>query len=335
MIIVKRPPYTPELRDYQYMYPASIACLEKMKIGGVDQWILIRGYNRFKPLLLFLHGGPGTAQIAFARKFQAELERKFVVVNWDQRGAGKSRLPAGESVPMDIGQHVSDTLELVCVLLQRFNREKVYLAGHSWGSIIGLKAAYLHPELFHAYIGIGQVVNVQETGRILYQYTMEAAHRKKKRKAIAELEIIGYPPRVKNSHNAMLQIKWLERLGGVFNKPHLKREILGSILLSPEYTLEEKINYNVSSWNCFCSVFDELLQVNLPEQIPQVEVPSYFCVGRHDYNTPFELVEKYYTLLKAPRKHLYWFDHSGHAPHFEEPEKFMAIMSEIVSETCK
>lgn len=332
MVFSEKKTSTPEFKDKLYTYPLSIACLERMKIGGVDQWVLIRGSNRYKPLLLILHGGPGSAQIAFVRRFQAELERKFVVVNWDQRGAGKSRLSGQPSINMSIDQHVSDALELTKTLLQRFGKEKIYLVGHSWGSVIGLNAVHLMPHLFQAYIGIGQVVDVQETGRILYDYALQAARSRNHQKAIRTLESIGYPPSEVTSQNAMLQIKWLERLGGIFNKPHLKREIFKTILVAPEYTLEEKLNYYASSWYCFQRIFDELINVNMFTQIPEVKVPCYFCSGRHDYNTPFELTEKYYHALCAPRKNLYWFDDSGHAPHFEEPERFAAVMTEILSE---
>lgn len=136
--------------------PHSIASLEKLRLGGADQYILIRGMDVRNPLVLFLHGGPGMPTMYLAHAFQRLLENSFIVVQWDRRGAGKSysgRIPAAT---MSVRQEISDTRELVDVLRQRFHKQKVYLVGFSYGSYLGMLAAQRFPELFHAYVGVGQ-----------------------------------------------------------------------------------------------------------------------------------------------------------------------------------
>lgn len=310
----------------------SIRCLEKIELGGLEQWILIRGSDIGNPLLLFLHGGPGAAQIAFAPHFQEGLEKHFTVVNWDQRGSGKSYSPKIPKESMNIGCFVDDIHQLATYLLTRFKQQKLFLAAHSWGSIIGLFAVARYPQLFQAYIGIGQAVDMQETARVLCRFNYNAARKTNNRKAFKELGGIGYPPRGGTSGDALVQIKWLERFGGIFGKPSFRKDISKMILFSKEYSTLDKLRYTTGSTFSFKALFDELIEVNLFKAIPEIKVPAYFCVGCYDYNTPFNLTEQYYKVLKAPGKKIFWFGQSGHAPHFEEPEKFANIMLSSVLE---
>jgi pimeloyl-ACP methyl ester carboxylesterase len=134
----------------------SIASLERIKLGGVDQWILIRGWNKSNPIVLFLHGGPGMPAMYLAHAFQRELEKHFVVVHWDRRGAGKSYL-SGVEGDLSVRQTLDDTYELTRLLKNRLGKKKIYLVGHSWGTYLGMLAASEHPEYYSAYIGIGQL----------------------------------------------------------------------------------------------------------------------------------------------------------------------------------
>lgn len=138
--------------------PRSIASLEKIKLGGMDQWILIRGNDVSNPVLLWLHGGPGAAQMPIAHHFDKNLEKDFIVVHWDQRGAGKSNPKDFDEQTMTFEQFITDAHELTQYLKRRFNTEKIYLVGHSWGTQLGIKMVQLYPEDYFAYIGIGQAV---------------------------------------------------------------------------------------------------------------------------------------------------------------------------------
>jgi pimeloyl-ACP methyl ester carboxylesterase len=174
--------------------PGSIALLEQVTLNGVAQWVLMRGEGQKKPVLLVLHGGLGTAEMLLFRKFLQALEKNFVVVNWGQLGAGKSYSVHIPPRLMNVEQFVANTIELTILLRQRFKQDKIYLMGHSRGSILGIKSIQRHPELFAAYIGVGQFVNFVEGECISYKYALNTAREKNITEAIRELEAIGPPP---------------------------------------------------------------------------------------------------------------------------------------------
>lgn len=186
--------------------PNGIASLEKISLGGVNQSIQIRGADKSKPILLFLHGGPGFPQMPFAH-LNAELERHFVVVQWDQRGAGKSYSSSIPDESMRVAQFVADAHELVQILLARFGAQRCYLVAHSWGSLFGAQLAAQHPDLFFAYVGIGQTVDLPQTEQVLYQFALDSARREDNQKAIADLQRIGRPPHSNADHKFMT--KWI------------------------------------------------------------------------------------------------------------------------------
>lgn len=306
----------------------GIATLEEVKIGGIPQWIMMRGINRHHPILLFLHGGPGTAQIGFIRPFQTKLEEHFVVVNWDQRGAG---LSYSKHIPQDsmaIRQFVADTIELVHWLLQRLGQRKIYLAGHSWGSLLGMLAIQQCPDLFYMYYGVSQLVNVTESDQISYEYTLRRAKETKKKRAVRQLEKIGEPPWDRLGHEAIQQ-KWLSAFhGGFFYKKNPLGKMALNLVFEPEYRLTDIVKLAKGRFFSSHHLQDEMETVDLRVQVPEVKVPVVFCMGRHDYITPAELAESYLTILKAPQKKWIWFEQSAHSPIFEEPEKFAYLLIE-------
>lgn len=156
--------------------PGSIAALEQVKLGGVNQWLILRGHDVNKPVLLFLSGGPGASEAGRVLRFNAELEKHFVVVIWEQRGCAKSYLSRQPQSALTVEQYVADLIELTDLLRARFDEEKIYLVGHSWGTIIGARAAQARPDLFHAYIGAAQMVNVRETDQMIYEMVLAHSH---------------------------------------------------------------------------------------------------------------------------------------------------------------
>ena len=163
--------------------PGSVARLEQVELEGMEQWILIRGTDTRNPVLLWLHGGPGAAQMPLARHFNGELEDDFIVVHWDQRGAGKSNPPGFDETTMYLERYVADTLELTLYLKELLQKDKIYLLGHSWGSQLGLRVVEEAPHLYHAYIGVSQWVdplssqNVPDAGLFAVAITYELTGR--------------------------------------------------------------------------------------------------------------------------------------------------------------
>jgi pimeloyl-ACP methyl ester carboxylesterase len=171
-------------------YPNSLAVLEQVPVNDTLQWILIRSESATNPVVLFVHGGPGTSWLTLMRKNTQPLEKYFTVVNWDQRRAGKS-FSAGRFAEMTMGAFADDLIALSSDLARRFHKNKILLVGHSWGSVIGVIAASRRPDLFSAYIGIGQMSRMAESELISYKWTLEQAERAKDQSSVKKLTDIG------------------------------------------------------------------------------------------------------------------------------------------------
>src|SRR6202046_3820919 len=181
--------------------PDGINSLQAVRIGGIDQWIEVRGQNVNNPILLFIHGGPGIAFIPLAGAFQGPWEKYFTVVQWDQRGAGKTYASNARELQrrtMNVPQMEQDTLDVVNYLRNRFQRKKIFVLGHSWGSMLGVWLAHEHPDIIYAYVGVGQIVNVDQNDEVGYQDALQKARNRHNEQAVKELEGIApfVPPNV-------------------------------------------------------------------------------------------------------------------------------------------
>jgi pimeloyl-ACP methyl ester carboxylesterase len=310
----------------------AIDLIEEIFLGGTEQSIMIRGTELKNPILLFLHGGPGFPEMPFSYIDSKELEKNFIVVNWDQRGCGKSAKPEIGSDKISLARILSDARELVKYLKSRFRKERIFLLGHSWGSILGLHIAYKHPRDLYAYIGMGQVVDSDAGERISYMYALKKAQEANDRASISRLEKIGKPP-YKGYDDLSVQREILARYGGAFCKMTY-RDLSGMIFASPDYTQAEKKNFFPGFIKIHNMLWREVTRVNLFDSIRELKVPVYFFTGRHDYGCPFELVEMYCMAIKAPHKEMVWFENSGHWPNLEEPALFqnrlIAIKKELL-----
>jgi pimeloyl-ACP methyl ester carboxylesterase len=329
------PAYTAPITDaHGNPVSGSIASLEKIELGGVEQSILIRGESITNPVLLFLHGGPGTSEMALVRKYNlAVLEKHFTVVVWDQRGAGKSYAAMNPVSGMNIEQFVSDTHELTMLLCRRFNQERICLVGHSWGSALGVLTVEKYPELYSAYVGIGQVVNMLEGERVSYEWTLAQATKANDFKSAEKLKAIGAPPYSGNWRSKVIaQRAILGKYGGeVYRNSRGGFFItVRSLLEATEYRWIDRINFFRGIFASMRLLWPQILNVNLMEQASELKVPVYFLEGRHDYESPSLLAEQYYEALKAPSKKLIWFENSAHILNAEEAGKFNEFFVNLV-----
>lgn len=316
--------------------PGSIATLEKVRLGGVDQWLIIRGHNVNKPVLLFLSGGPGASEAARVLRFNQELEKHFVVVIWEQRGCGKSYPSLNPKSSLTLEQYTSDIIELSEMLCARFGEQKIYLVGHSWGTIIGVRAAQTRPDLFHAYVGTSQMVDVQETDQIIYEMVMEHSRKTGDNAFVQTLEEQGKPPYFGKSP-IRPYAKLFGREYAIYEASNIKDDeyrrdgdILLLMLKQPEYGWLDRVYYLLGLMNTFNAVYPQLQDMDFRIDAAQLNLPVYLVLGRHDMNNPSRLPEEYFNILEAPSKQLYFFEESGHGMIWEERDLFHDLMVNTV-----
>jgi pimeloyl-ACP methyl ester carboxylesterase len=332
-IISSKNTSTPPFRDSTgKIIEGSIALIEEIELGGYKQTVLIRGRDVKNPMLLYLHGGPGSSELPLVRHFNSALENHYTVVLWDQRGAGKSFSLFLDSRTMTIDQFLSDTHQLVNILRNRFNKDKIYLVGHSWGSVLGLSTAYNYPELFYAYIGIGQAIDFVEGEKLSLHYAITRAKELNNTEALSQLEALKDYPAV-NEHwlnDVFTQRKWLGEFGGVMYGAKGMQSLF-FIERPPEFSFFEFIPLAVGSITSLKTLWPQIINYgDFRKLAPELKVPVYFVTGRHDYNVPFALTEDYFRKVNARKKALVWFEKSAHMANFEEPEKFNDFMINIV-----
>lgn len=314
----------------------GISSLEEITLGNLEQWIFIRGTDRRNPVLVFLHGGPGAPVVGISgsRKLDAELIKHFTVVHWDQRGTGKSY---NRDIPIDsmtFDRLVEDCNELIDYLRNRFNTPKVFIVGHSAGSIIGIRTAHKYPEKIHAYVGVGQIINDYEQQKISYNFIAEEAERSGNVKIQNAIKAIGPPP-----YDTLEEINekdgYIFRYGGVIHDSSVKQMGILQLmfLTSPEYSLSEGIKTFMMKGYKFTkdAMWEEVKNVNLAEEIQSVKVPIYFFEGKYDMATPIAPVKDFCDSLDAEKgKKLIIFENSAHFPMIEEKEKYQDLLVNIV-----
>jgi pimeloyl-ACP methyl ester carboxylesterase len=339
-IVFKSIVYTPEVRDASgEKLSESIAEIREIRLGGIEQAVLIRSYNRYNPVLLYLHGGPGTTEMIPFRLNQHNLEKYFTVVIWEQRGTGKSYSSNIPEDTMTVDQFISDAYELIEYLLNEFNKEKIVLAGHSWGSMLGMLLIHKYPDLFYAYAGSGQVVNPYKAERISYEYCLGKAEDD----ALEELLELDYPeaylkidPEGEWFGKIKTERKCLVKLGGeIYGQSDYSAFFNTDLFLAPEYSWFDFIKFAEGSVFSLKAMLPEIIEFDLKSIVKETSVPVFFLQGRHDYNTPSLLVEDFFNQLDAENKELIWFENSAHHPMYEEPEKYERIIVEKILPLCR
>ncbi|MBS3168651.1 alpha/beta hydrolase [Candidatus Woesearchaeota archaeon] len=313
----------------QNIIKGSIATFEKINVNGINHTLLIRGISIKNPILLFLHGGPGCSEMGLTRNFNSELEKHYVVVNYDQRGACKSYSKDLKKETMNMNQFLDDLVKIINYLQKRFKKKKVYLMGHSFGSMLGTLAVKNYPQLFHAYIGVAQATNMRLSEKIAMKFLLTKAIGSKN-KAVIKLFKKIQPIREDNpkAYLKKLQImkKFMKLFGGSLYKQKDFAKLSRVLISSREYTIKEILRYDKCNEFCLECLWPEMLEINFIRDVKEVKMPFYIIQGRHDYQTTYSLAKIFYQQLKAPKKKFFTFENSAHNPHYEEPERFNQIV---------
>lgn len=308
----------------------SVADLIKINIGKFEQWVLIRGVCVNNPILLFLHGGPGTANIGIAADTQKQLERNFIVVNWDQLGAGLSYNKSISKEAMTIEKMIEYTKELIQYLLNRFEKKKVYLVGHSWGSLVGILTAKRYPEYIEKYVGVSQVVGGQEAEKLCYEYCFEQANVCNDRKALKQLKEINEPPYRDWMRGLRVRSALSNKFGAAVKSGGLPDLYIKRMLKSEEYKLIDIYKFMAGFSFSLKYLWPEIMRMNILEEVDSLSIPIYFFLGKYDYSAPSSLAEAYFSKLKADNKQIIWFENSAHMCNLEEQAKFISNLENVL-----
>ena len=328
MVVLRRLGKTPPFRGPRgEVVPGSVAEVAYRQLGGVDQWVMVRGESVANPPLILLHGGPGFSETGFFRRFNAPLEKRFTAVYWDQRGAGKSFDRSIARSSMTVERLIGDLDELVDAVCKRLGKSRVAIFGHSWGSVLGVLYAQRFPEKVAAYVGSGQIGDWAAAESGSYEWALAEAQRRGNRRAIRKLRAIGAPPYA--AEVVFTERTWVSRFEGQM-RPLALWKVARAVLGGQESSIFEL----PSGWRGFRwsmnAMWAEVSRLNLIELAPELQMPVFFFLGRKDHFVPPQTSVAYFDALTAPSKKLVWFERSGHEPFVDEPDKFNAAMAETV-----
>jgi pimeloyl-ACP methyl ester carboxylesterase len=315
----------------------EIDTLEGIQLGGIEQWIRIRGEDASNPVLLLMQQGPGLPMINEARRLEhlLGLEKTFTVVYWDQRGTGLSSPSLRKNsnrFEISVARMVDDTVMLLELLRDRFGG-KTFIAGFSFGATFAVYAAVRRPELVAALVATGMDIDMPAAEGSGYAFALGAARRHGNRRAIRQLEAIGPPP-----HTAVKQFttraRWVANYGGVATNGNLNsvlRALIVSLVRSPDYSAADIIRTFRGISVSQAALLPQLASTDLVRAVPRLEVPIVMAQGRLDQVAPGEATQRFHDSLTAPSKQLVWFESSAHTPHLEEPAKFRDLLMSVTT----
>ena len=308
-----------------------------LEVHGVRQAVLIRGHRISNPVLVYMHGGPGFPLFPFEpnNEIFRLLEQHFTMVYWEQRGTGKSfskRIPART---MNIEQFVADAKVVADYALLFAGQERAFVWGHSWGSGLATLVSVRYPDLVQALITTGQTVNPFLNEQMGYEFVRLRAIEENNKRALRQLMWIDTIPENYTLQDALTIRRWVYHYGGIVKnnsheRPYVNLEEIHEIISAPEYSLRERLNLLFFPLYSARKLWDDMNSLDLLVDAPEIHVPVYFLLGRHDMIVSSELAATYFEELKAPvGKKLVWFESSAHRPFHEEQEKFLEVILTI------
>ncbi len=301
--------------------PDGIQEAQFVRIGGIDQWVQIRGERRVNPVLLILAGGPGNSLVPLTPVFRT-WEQHFTVVQWDQRGAAKTYgRNADRESPMTIERMVADGIELTEYLRDHLHQPKIVLVGHSWGTVLGVMMVKARPDLYSAYVGTGQVVAKEEKEEILYAAVMEKARAAGDEDGVRKLQTIGAPP-YKSQDDLLVERAVSERYD-IEAERNLEDTLRPVVLFAPDYSLHDIYSLLQGSKFAGTALYPEVLRYDARTLGPKFDVPFFIFNGDKDLVTPIDLAQRYFDTIEAPQKAFVALDGGGHSAMLTMPDRFL------------
>lgn len=324
------------LDDNGEVIPESVSEKIYVSVDETEIGLLITGKNSSNPILLFLGGGPGIPEYLLEYLSPSNLADEFVVCYLEYRGTSISYHSNMDADSLTAERYLSDVAAVTNYLKKRFSQEKLYLMGHSFGTFIGLQAAYEHPESYHAYIAMSQITNQMESEMIAYQYMLDQYRRMNNTKmadAFEKYEITASDSAYRDYCLSPLRDTAMHALG--VGTTHAMRSVITGIFLPSlrckVYTPLERIHiWRGKKFAAASPVGFAPMQFNAFAEVPSLEIPIYFFGGVYDYTCCYSLQKNYYDRIEAPLKGFYTFHHSAHSPLWEEPDRSLEILVQDV-----
>jgi len=302
-----------------------------VKIGGVDQWVQIRGQDKNNPVLLIISGGPGNSLIPIGYAFLPSLEKNYTVVNWDQRGAGLTYIRNGgrAGTGLSIAQMTADTNDVADYVRKRLHKKKVILLGWSWGSILGIEAVHARPDLYSAYIGTGQFVDGEDNEKVGYTELLARAKAAKDEKTVKALTDIGPPPYSSNDKMG------IERRNLIPYTPPAEQKAFGAFittaLLAPGYGLYDTYQIGFDAPNFSIEVlWPSVTRYDARKKDGNFAVPFFVIDGADDIQVPMTLARDWFATIHAPQKEFITIPGAAHLALATHTDEFHRIMDEKV-----
>ena len=310
--------------------PGSVAELTTVEAGGRDLGLMIRGASIDNPVVLFLAGGPGGAERGAMRNHLGQLEESFTVATWDQRGTGSSYAELDPTDTLTLQGQIDDTIEVSDYLRDRFDQDKIFLLGQSWGSTLGILAVSEAPDRYAAFIGTGQMVSQRETDRIFYEDTLAWAEENGDDALAEKLRGIGPPP-----YDRMLDYETaLSYEHDVYPYDHSPNSEgdggFSENFIVAEYSLTDQVHLLGAFLDTFAALYPQLQDIDFRDTATEFDVPVFFAQGAHEAGGRAVLFEDWYPMVRAPRKDLVVLDSAGHRPLFEQPDEFVNYLNDVV-----
>ncbi|MBQ5675908.1 MAG: alpha/beta hydrolase [Lachnospiraceae bacterium] len=321
-IILLRPTWTPDIKGEN-----SISEFRKVEINGAKLQMMIRGCDKNNPVLLFVHGGPCWSEIPYVVKYQKEWEKEFTIVHYDQRGSGKSYQFFRDYSDVSANTHVEDLVALTEYIKEYLGQEQVVLVGHSYGTYVAIQAAYYRPELYRAYVGIGQVSHKVEAELDNLNKYIAAAEQAGNTKDVEYLKSLQEP--ITNG-DILAPRAYARKYGFSARKINDNLDYLKGFLFGPEYNLLDAIRLYTASYLYQDNLLKESSDEPITELVTEMKIPVYFLMGKYDGMTSPKVAEEYLNdLIVEPKdKAFILFEESAHFPQFEEQENFFGWMKE-------
>lgn len=310
---------------YLYEYPV---------INGIKQYIQIRGTDRKNPLLLFIHGGPGGSLAGLCHILQAEWEKKFTVVNWDQRNTCKTYY-ANKDKAAEIAKtgtiedFVRDIDEIIAYLHTVYEFDKLILMGFSWGTAIGAEYAKRHPENLSCYIGVGQFINYREGVLSICSKMLELAPKNTPDEKKIKDIIDKFPQRPVWDKELMGIMRYYSPLTLKYIAKHAKRVPLGKILTSPFMNIKERISTLLPNSSMLEKSYETMLNYDFRSDL-DFDVPTLFIFGEEENICPPEMLKACFEDIKSPKKQIEIIHHASHGCFIDQPDIFIKTLGSFV-----